>query len=310
MFKDVRKAWRWPVFVASLLISMGSIATLLAARLPVHAAASRSPVGRYLQPGDSYAMAFARLANHVDTDPTALYALWQASLPCAGGMARDLLQRRGYSASEKAFRYWQAAYCNDMPQDGWAFWYGQGVSTQFRLRHPNWPHARHAKVPTGFYADVLRDAPAADIRTAWMAILEPGQVPWRFGEDLVANTPYHERLAKLQGIALMLLECDLVGGCGPDGPITFGVCRWQHDCQWGASLGEIFHARYTSGEMRIAEALHERLVAERAQWASAHPARALPPLRAVRHVHGERAEYAHWLAHWHAARIGRISRRR
>jgi hypothetical protein len=310
MSREVRKAWRWPVFVASLLISMGSVVALLAARLPLHAAASRSPVGRYLQPGDSYAMAFARLANHVDTDPTALYALWQASLPCSGGMTRDLIQRRGLSESEKAFRYWQAAYCNDTPQDGWAFWYSQGVTTQFRLRHPTWPHKRYANVPTGFYASLLRDAPAADIRTAWMVVAEPGQVPWRFGEEAVANTPYRHRLPKLQGVALLLLECDLVGGCGPDGPITFGVCRWRRDCQWGASLREMLYARYSPAEMRVAEALHAQLVAERAAWARVHPASALPPLRAVRPVHGECAEYAQWLAHWHAARIGRISRRR
>jgi hypothetical protein len=112
-------------------------------------------------------------------------------------------------------------------------------------------------------------------------------------------------------MALRLVECDLLGGCGPNGLLSFELCREEHDCRWGVSVDDILHDRFSAQEMAIIQTLHRRLSDERNFYARSHlSARSFEPLEApepsYRNDHDEEA----WLAHWNARHIGRLSVRR
>jgi hypothetical protein len=304
MIRATNHGCRWAPFAAAVVIGAISASAVLATHVPLTLVEDVDPAtGRYLLPGDAYATATERLGNRVDKDPNALHAMRHASWVCSGPMARHWWDRRGLSPSERSFRRWQHAYCDGTRQDAWSWWYEHGQWIAFTQRHPDWPaHGDGKVVPRDFYAGLLRDAPAPDVRAGWMVMAVDGHMPWHYGEDLVAGTRHASELPRYQGAALLLVECDMLGGCGPDGVITHEVCFEGHDCRSDAALAEILGGRFTPEEMGWVWELHRRIVAARTAWARAHPVAHVAPLPDTVPLYAYHEAFYVWRARWLAAR--------
>ncbi|QWT21935.1 hypothetical protein KPL74_07995 [Bacillus sp. NP157] len=313
-----RPTGRWAVLIAGSLIAAASAACLLIARVPLAPATHDAPGdGPYLWSSDTFGSVYHRLGQRVDKDPAALHAVRHAAAACTGNVWLDWMRRRSFSPSEKAFRRWQASYCNSRPQDGWARMYETGEWIDLKVRHPRWSVVVGAgNVPPDFYDALPRDAPPPDIRLAQMVLANDlkHRAPWSFGRDLAVGPARHARLGDYQRAALQLLECDLVGGCGINGVLAFETCRREHACRMGISMADILWRRYTPDEMAVIEALHQRLLAQRADYANSHAGRRRdiprPSRRMVAAANAKRETYQAWEARWNAAHVGRISKRR
>jgi hypothetical protein len=275
MIADGRPVTPWPLAVGIFILTIVTVIGALAARHPVSSVPSMQVVhATYLRPSDSFADVFARLASRVDEDPAALHAIRHASLACTGPVSGDWMRRRTVSTSEKAFRRWQFAYCQGRSQQGWAKAYETGEWVDVRRRHPSWAHttADAPGYPPDLYARMLSDAPPPDLRMVQMVLAQDRgrHAPWRFGSDVVEHATHPERLYRYQRMALRLLECDVVGGCGRNGVLTFELCREEGDCANGLSTRDIVMKRYAPDEVAIIDALHGRMVEERGYFARSH----------------------------------------
>jgi hypothetical protein len=160
---------------------------------------------------------------------------------------------------------------------------------------------------------MTRHAPAPDLRTASFELTYGpyGRVPWRYGRDTVAKARHPERLPAYQRMAVRLVECDLMGGCGPNGMISFELCNEEKDCRSGVSVTDILHEQFEPDEIVIIETLHHRITDERASYVRTHAAaRTVPPFLAGRPLYGYESDFNRWQARWHAGRLVHISRRR
>jgi hypothetical protein len=272
MIEDARPAMPWPLAIGIFILATISVTSVLVARYPVSSVPSMQVArATYLRPHDSFAAVFARLASRVDEDPAALHAIRHASLACASGVSGDWMRRRSVSASEKAFRHWQVVYCHGRSQQGWVRAYEMGEWVDIRRRHPSWawttPEA--PGYPPDLYAGLLRDAPPPDLRMVQLVLAQDKgrHAPWRFGNDVVEHASHQDRLYRYQRMALRLLECDVVGGCGRNGVLTFELCREEGDCANGLSTNDIVRKRYAPDEVAIIEVLHRRMLQERRYYA-------------------------------------------
>jgi len=275
VIENARPATPWPLAIGSAIVAVISVIGVLAGRYPVSSEPSMQVAhATYLRPSDSFADAFARLSSRVDEDPGALHAIRHASLACSGEVSGDWMRRRTVSTSEKAFRRWQFAYCQGRSQQGWAKAYETGEWVDVRRRHPSWAHttADAPGYPPDLYARMLSDAPPPDLRMVQMVLAQDRgrHAPWRFGSDIVEGAAHPERLYRYQRMALRLLECDVVGGCGRNGVLTFELCREEGDCANGLSTRDIVIKRYAPDEVAIIDALHGRMVEERWYFARSH----------------------------------------
>jgi hypothetical protein len=301
------KALVW--VVALLMLAGGALAVLAQARIAVVQAPKQ-----YLKRHDSASGVLARLAPYVDKDSNALYAVWDAMQSCTQ-MKREWLRRRGMAPSERAFWRWQSAYCHRISRATEAYYYGLGVRADMAGRHPDWDlfPGKEATYVTALYANVLRDAPAAELRTASFALTYDsyGHVPWRYGRDTIVKARHGDRLPSYQRMAVRLVECDLMGGCDRNGLITFSLCREENDCRWGLSVSDIVHDRFEPDEVVIIETLHRRIMEERASYIRTHSAarRPLPSIK-DRPFYGYSAQMNGWEARWNARRLVHVSRRR
>lgn len=277
MIEDARPATPWPLAIGIVILAIISVIGALAALHPVSSVRSM-PAARatYLRPRDSFAAVFVRLASRVDEDPAALHAIRHASLACSGQVSGDWMRRRTVSTSEKAFRRWQFVYCHGRSQQGWARAYETGEWVDVRRRHPSWAHPTPDApgYPPDLYAGMLSNAPPPDLRMVQMVLAQDKgrRAPWRFGSDVVEHATHPERLYRYQRMALRLLECDVVGGCGRNGVLTFELCREEGDCANGLSTRDIVMKRYAPDEVAIIDALHGRMVEERWYFSRSHVA--------------------------------------
>jgi hypothetical protein len=125
-------------------------------------------------------------------------------------MKREWLRRRGMAPSERAFWRWQSAYCHRISRATEACYYGLGVRADMAGRHPDWDlfPGKEATYVTALYASVLRDAPAAELRTASFALTYDsyGHVPWRYGRDTIVKARHGDRLPSYLRLAVRLVE--------------------------------------------------------------------------------------------------------
>jgi hypothetical protein len=318
MTARARPTGRWAVLIAASFMAAASVACLLLARVPLAPVHRHVPgEGPYLWSSDTFGSVYHRLGQRVDKDPAALHAVRHAATACTGNVWMDWTRRRSLSPSEKAYRRWQAAYCDSRPQDAWAKVYETGEWVDLKVRHPGWKVSIGAEnVPPDFYDALLQDAPPPDIRLAQMVLADDPKhrAPWSFGRDLVASPARRARLGDYQRAALQMLECDLVGGCGINGVLAFETCRREHACRMGISMAELLGRRYTPDEMAVVEALHQRLLAQRAGYAHGHPHPnrdvPRPSRRMVARTNAQRVAYYAWEARWNAAHVAILSKRR
>lgn len=295
--------------VALLILAVGAVAAAAQTRI----AMTQAPK-QYLKRHDSASGVLARLAPYVDKDSNALYAVWDAMQSCTQ-MKRQWLRRRGMAPSERAFWRWQSAYCHHISRATEAYYYGLGVRVDLAGRHRDWDFSpgKEASYVKALYASVLRDAQAAELRTASFALTYDsyGHVPWWYGRDMVVKARHPDRLPAYQRMAVRLVECDLMGGCDRNGLITFSLCREENDCRWGLSVSDILHDRFEPDEIVIIETLHGRIANERASYLRTHSAarRPLPSIK-DRPFYGYSAEMSGWEARWNARQLARVSRHR
>jgi hypothetical protein len=267
MTGDTRSSTRWPLAVGIVAMAIASVAALCASRRPVvDPPATRTARAGYLRAHETFSHVFYRLGRRVDEDPAALHAIRHAALACQGHVSDQWMRRRGVSVSEKTFQRWQFDYCRGTSDRGWAKMYETGEWVDVRRRHPDWSIAKGAtSYPPDLYATLLQDAPPADLRIAQMVLADDKgrHAPWRFGSDLVAGSRRAPGLYRYQRMALRLLECDIVGGCGRNGVLTFELCREEGDCRNGASTQSIIASRYAADEVVIIGKLHRRMVDDR-----------------------------------------------
>ncbi|KAF1006441.1 MAG: hypothetical protein GAK28_02459 [Luteibacter sp.] len=279
MIERVKRSVGWPLAIAVVVLALASVVSAWAVRQPMLVPSRHAMEGAYLRPRDHFTTVFWRLGGRVDRDPAALHALRHAALACSGRVSSNWSRYRNLSTSEKVFHRWQLQYCRGRSQAGWATAYATGEWIDLKQRHPNWNIQKGEKTfPPDFFGSVVRDAPPPDIRLVQIVLAEHEghDVPWPFGIDVVAHSLRAAGLPHYQRMALRLLECDIVGGCGPRGVMTFELCREANDCAADLSTADLVRKRHSPEEVAIIETLHRRLLEQRRAYASSHYARPDP----------------------------------